>query len=617
MAKRSLKQFIEQKYGKFPYFLIHTLLEWVLIVMLFIDGLIAFAANEFARFFELKIPCLLCTRIDHVLVHRDPNFYYNDSICVTHRKDVSSLAYCHVHQKLADIRRMCEGCLLSFATEDKSDCDTYRSLVGILGKDLECSVEDDHKIHLRLPAGGKMDMLQFDKSSIHRCSCCGEPLRIRSSLPQGLVQNLPPNMTHFPQAPAPSPRGLLVKTKPEESRGSDPLPLIRYTESGVPEDEDGPTLLTSKNQLREDVKAALVPLLDELNEDACKTPTFTKGSRLSAITLTESATNSPRWLHRLPRRSAMEKPDMSTEFVEGCGTIEVDGETVLHRLKRQVRLDRKSLITLYMELDEERSASAIAANQAMAMITRLQAEKAAVQMEALQYQRMMEEQAEYDQEALQVMKEILIKRGQEIKVLEAHLENRRGRSEHGEASGVDSDRELADEDSHQFKSQPESSVSAYSECGNPPANIDEEANYGEQQHNSDQSRPPLEANGWVLLDESLLDFEEEKSYFLDRLQMLEKRIHLPRNDGDNLLPSSNIDNLNEEDKGDLSSNIITKEISRLSEKLEAIEADKEFLKHAVQSLHKGGEGTQLLREIALHLWKLRCEKKMPLDGVTT
>ena len=48
----------------------------------------------------------------------------------------------------------------------------------------------------------------------------------------------------------------------------------------------------------------------------------------------------------------------------------------------------------------ERSASTIAANQTMAMITRLQEEKAAMQMEAPQYQRMMEEQSEYDQEAL-------------------------------------------------------------------------------------------------------------------------------------------------------------------------------------------------------------------------
>ncbi|KAK7309669.1 hypothetical protein RJT34_06586 [Clitoria ternatea] len=74
--------------------------------------------------------------------------------------------------------------------------------------------------------------------------------------------------------------------------------------------------------------------------------------------------------------------------------------------KKQVRLDRKSL----MELDEERSASAVAANNAMAMINRLQADKAAVRMESLQYQRMMEEQAEYDEEVLQATNEMLLKR---------------------------------------------------------------------------------------------------------------------------------------------------------------------------------------------------------------
>ncbi|XP_043723678.1 probable myosin-binding protein 5 [Telopea speciosissima] len=612
MAKRPVKQFIEQKLGKFLCIVIYILLEWVMIVLLFVDGLIACAANEFARFFELRIPCLFCTRIDHVLVHRDPDFYYNDSICESHRKDVSSLAYCHVHQKLADIRRMCEGCLLSFATEDKSDCDTYRSLVGILGKDLECSVEDDHKIHLRLPASGKIDILQLEKSSIHRCSCCGEPLRIRTSFPQGL------NGSHFPQTPAPSPRGLLVKTKPEEkSRGSDTLPHIRYTElkitsdteSEIPEDEDGSISLTPENQSgREDVKAAAVPLLVELNEDACRTPSFSKGSRLSAITLSDSAIESPRWFQKLPRKFAIEKQEPSTEFVEGSSTTEVDPETILLRLKRQVRLDRKSLITLYMELDEERNASAIAANQAMAMITRLQAEKAAVQMEALQYQRMMEEQAEYDQEALQDMKDLLIKREQEIRILEAELEAYRESSGHGRVLGIDSFSANADEDYVQLKSASESSVSGCCECGSPPADIDVEEGNGEQEHNSDQIGPSLESNRQLIRDEPLLDIENEKLYLLDQLKQLEMRIHLSQN-------SSNIDNLNEEDKGDMSSNIMTKEISRLSEKLEALAADREFLKHAVRSLHKGGEGTQLLREIALHLRELRCAEKRPVDGI--
>ncbi|KAH0938512.1 hypothetical protein HID58_005973 [Brassica napus] len=72
------------------------------------------------------LPCLLCTRIEHVLVPRDSHFYYNDSkICDSHKKKVSSLAYCHVHKKLSKIKHMCEGCLLSFATQKEYDCDTY------------------------------------------------------------------------------------------------------------------------------------------------------------------------------------------------------------------------------------------------------------------------------------------------------------------------------------------------------------------------------------------------------------------------------------------------------------------------------------------------------------
>ena len=75
---------------------------------------------------------------------------------------------------------------------------------------------------------------------------------------------------------------------------------------------------------------------------------------------------------------------------------------------------------LYAELEEEQSAAAIAANQMMAMINRLQEEKAAIQMEALQYQRMMEEQSEYDQEALQLLNELVTKR--EKQELERELE---------------------------------------------------------------------------------------------------------------------------------------------------------------------------------------------------
>ncbi|KAL2521870.1 Myosin-binding protein 3 [Forsythia ovata] len=54
----------------------------------------------------------------------------------------------------------------------------------------------------------------------------------------------------------------------------------------------------------------------------------------------------------------------------------------------------------------------------MAKITKLQEDKAAMQMKVLQYQRMMEEQAEYDQEALQLFNDLMIKREKEKQELE-------------------------------------------------------------------------------------------------------------------------------------------------------------------------------------------------------
>jgi hypothetical protein len=41
------------------------------------------------------------------------------------------------------------------------------------------------------------------------------------------------------------------------------------------------------------------------------------------------------------------------------------------------------------------------------------------------------------------------------------------------------------------------------------------------------------------------------------------------------------------------------------ERLQTLEADREFLKHTIKSLRKGDEGMKLLQEIAQHLRDLR------------
>ncbi|KAA8542599.1 hypothetical protein F0562_023751 [Nyssa sinensis] len=610
MESRSFRHFVEQKLGTFPHFLVYAILEWVLIILLYIDGFLSFFCNEFAKFFELQIPCLLCTRIDHVLVHRNSNFYYNDAICEDHKKDISSLAYCHMHRKLSDIRSMCEGCLLSFATLKESDCDTHKSLAGILHKDIDTFVEDDYKIQFK--SGRRDDVLQVEKSgSIQRCCCCGEPLKMRPAS-KSMARNS--SINHLlSQAPAPSPRVPTVTWKNEEARNLE-LPHIRYTElkfmldneSELPEDEDASTL--DNQSIREDMKAASVPLLSEdINEDVCKTPSFFRGNKFFGIPLTDSASASPRFATRMPRRLHIEKPELFSETIDANSTNEADGDSILHRLNRQVRLDCKSLIALYMELDEERSASAVAANNAMAMITRLQAEKAAVQMEALQYQRMMEEQAEYDQEALQVMKDLLVKREEEVKVLEAELETYR--EKYGQIKRVVSDEcEIdADEDYQEFKSH---SFSSLSECDS-PSEVDHN---GENKRNSERYRRAREENRGETLDESSLDFERERSYLLGRLTNLEEKINSSSDDGTHSSQSNSDMVMNgDEGAGHENKAILTREVSQIREGLRAIEADSGFLKHAAMTLQKGGEGTKLLTEIAHHLRKLRQLVKMPLE----
>ncbi|KAL6006605.1 hypothetical protein ACLOJK_032098 [Asimina triloba] len=93
------------------------------------------------------------------------------------------------------------------------------------------------------------------------------------------------------------------------------------------------------------------------------------------------------------------------------------------------------------ELEEDRNAAAISANQAMTMIIWLQKEKTSMQMEALQYLRMMEEQAVYDQEALQKLYDLLTEKEKEVQDLEAKIEDyRKGISNELEGGKTDSSR---------------------------------------------------------------------------------------------------------------------------------------------------------------------------------
>ncbi|KAI3931404.1 hypothetical protein MKX01_040321 [Papaver californicum] len=623
MASKSSNEPVEQQFGnpskkkeqqltKIPHFLIYVvlffmihllvyiILQWIIIIVLFLNGLIAFIASEFARFFDLRIPCFLCTRFDHVLLKK--NLYYNDSLCEDHRKEVSSMVFCHIHQRMSDIRLMCEGCLHALNTGNKSSFGSCKLMQGLFGVDTD---------HLNLPNGEYERYFKVEKCAAHlRCSCCGcgEPQGVKVSSSTKLVQKSVSHGGDFPPTPSPSPR-IIASVKTDKARAFDELSHVQYSEliimsdpeSEIPDDEFRSNALTHESQGKEDMKAATAPLLPEvedLNEESCKSPNFLKGSRFYGFLGLDSGAASPAWPPKIPIRSPGENADSVTESVQGISTNEADVETVLHRLKRQVRLDRKTLMAMYMELDEERSSSAVAANQAMAMITRLQAEKAAIQLEALQYQRIMEEQAEYDQQALQVMKDLLNKREEIIRVLEAELRSYRGLEK----------RDVHDSEGHNTLLDDGYQDSSFGVrlsthlCDDYSYNVNEEA--GENDTGSSQVENP---------EALLFDFEGERLFLMDQLKILEKKIQSPDlDDVIQSLPS----NLKYEDRGEGSSINISKAISHLHEKLTSLETDKEFLKHTLPSLQKGDEGTQLLREIAKHLWYLRHTYNMPSEGVT-
>lgn len=329
--------------------------------------------------------------------------------------------------------------------------------------------------------------------------------------------------------------------------------------------------------------------------------------------------------------------------IDSCDTSTLTVE----KLKTALRAERKALNALYTELEEERSASAVAANQTMAMINRLQEEKAAMQMEALQYQRMMEEQSEYDQEALQLLNELMVKREREKADIEKELELYR--------------KKVLDYETMLRRSCRNSSVS----CSNAEDSDDLSIDLNHEDKEEDNQNTPTDAV--LYLEESLQNFEEERLLILDQLKGLEEKLvtlndeeehdikpfeHIYKENGNGyhevniegngiinghfkeingrLLPEKKIVvtkgksllplfDAEMEDGYELELDTVASQNSSVSknryayeaevdhvyERLQALEADREFLKHCISSLRKGDKGLYVLQEILQHLRDLR------------
>ncbi|CAO2187711.1 unnamed protein product [Urochloa humidicola] len=99
--------------------------------------------------------------------------------------------------------------------------------------------------------------------------------------------------------------------------------------------------------------------------------------------------------------------------------VEEEGDVTA--LREALRQQAKAVEELRAELEEERQAAASGADEALAMILRLQAEKAAERMEAEQFRRVAEERIQHDEDTLAFLKAVVFHQEMEISSLNRRL----------------------------------------------------------------------------------------------------------------------------------------------------------------------------------------------------
>lgn len=358
-----------------------------------------------------------------------------------------------------------------------------------------------------------------------------------------------------------------------------------------------------------------------------------------------------------PKSTFVERDDSGNEPADGFSINEIEGESIVDRLKRQVEHDQRCINALYKELEEERSASAIAANQAMAMITRLQEEKASLHMEALQYLRMMEEQAEYDMEALERANDLLAEREKELQDLEAELElfrnnytdelaaedpGKEDKNQKGEK--VMTENNSLDHIENKLSGSSDSKTIKISKnCDKSREFNDSICNFEDEKFRISQHLKNLEKklfqvsgrqvsdnvsyNGYSERIEKDVDDQVKKKTADMRTTNSQQeessssmRNDFPKSNGGstdkpadlgNGIVSEDKNNLDIKHKkvsslgGEIDVAAIGNEISELNGRLQALENDCNFLMHAFNSLQNGHEGIQFIQEIAHRLQEIR------------
>ncbi|XP_047951868.1 myosin-binding protein 3-like [Salvia hispanica] len=710
--------------------LVSAVLEWMLMFMIFVDASFAYLVTRFARHYQLRTPCLLCSRLDRVLGDEGADFHW-DLICNEHKSKITSLVLCQLQNNHVDappsIDHSQSGDVVQEITEKSSQLDQMRSrdadplphVEYSQIKDGSCSESEgpysdtenaSERIHGMEPSDHESEA-KFVSAEVARSPASEKVIHLAPSTKSSLSESEKPTKSHHNiDSEEPIGRGL----DEQGGHGKDVVGLTDLVDFSYahPSPNHGAHSIDSKHtndatstfELERDVHVEcretstlginstgtdelskevnterrenssvgsnLIPPFESQMDlksnkteassqmtgpldlgDAYKLALGARGRQLSGRleqqrSITDRVSEDLKLL--LSQISAVRGVDLSSNDItpkasangedfkaadaigaqifqrkislernesnlslDGNSVCEVEGENDADRLKRQVEHDKKILATLYKELEEERNASAIAANQAMAMITRLQEEKAAFHMEALQCVRVLEEQAEYDSEALQKANELLAENEKQIQRLQFELESYRYPfgDVHSSNNFVN---ERPEYESDELKEQ---TLEADNRDTNAlqisPRQFEDEKQYILECLKTVEEKLFMFTKHEVYSDTIVRGFSTEESLEVNTSDQPELAASFQENCGteqNHLKRDKDVSGYerahqeNGEQNVELSA--LRQELAVINNRLQALEAEQNVIECSINALDKGSEGFVFVREIATRLHEL-------------
>ncbi|KAG6533183.1 hypothetical protein ZIOFF_007049 [Zingiber officinale] len=396
----------------------------MMIVLLLLNGLFAYLIARFTAYFDLQLPCIFCSRVDHLFEsdgdrRRRLGSACRNLVCADHAAEVSGLGYCDRHWRLAerseegekDLRCSCYGVVLEsgfyssyFLAKQSWSLTEYKQTKNLVDKeevDDQENEEDENEGHTIAAI-----LEEEEESSLISDACHlvqDTSIEVLTSTPSYICAEedrlvpieLIDSMTKIPIVMVYELNDVKQTASiPEEEKTL--IPSVK-TDEGIEDHECSVTqgIRTETGEIH--LENSMVPQYSKpISDQQVIAPRATTVITLEG--LSEKDHPETKDIHFFIEETAFSENHIS-EFSENH-EIEEDRapetpnytDGIQDELKAALQAEQKVLSTLYAELEEERSAAAIAANQTMAMITRLQEEKAAMQMEALQYHQMMNNQ---------------------------------------------------------------------------------------------------------------------------------------------------------------------------------------------------------------------------------